>query len=199
MENKTNILSGGPYYELSFILRKGEDIEFFIKDLLEKMSFLSFNFKDSKDSIINLLHEFIFKEEPLDLNTEIEVDIKRRSRVFIQIMSNELVLVDLWFLGSIFEDDPIIKSNKHYFRNLLNELFIKLEAVCATINYDSDCRDLFLTDSSLPDDRYNLSKLDYDTILNQLYNNKFEYAILGKEVTEKEIEYFFISDDDIEW
>jgi hypothetical protein len=146
-----------------------------------------------------MISYFIIKKEPIELNVEIEVDINRTSKIFIEPMSKEFVLIDLCFLGSIFEDKPIIKSIKNFFRSFLDELFKRLDAVCATINYESDCRFLFLIDAFIPDDRYNKSNLEYDIIINQLYKNKFEYAILGKEVTQKEIEWLFISDDDIEW
>lgn len=185
-------LQGGPYYELSFLVRTPDRKEVFLSEFLEKLthSGWSFRLNAGKDEVENMIH--VFENGVLDngvnlhfFNPDISLDIAgtRKSRLFVAVISNELAMVNFWFYGSIWDapewDQPGIKPNdKDVFKRFFEHIFEILKPIAGTMGYEVDCSDLFDTQVTYPDDFYAVESLSPEGIKKRIDQtiNAFEYC-----------------------
>lgn len=196
-----NWLEGGPYYELSILIANRYSKKELVNNCLQKIKLLSTNIKLVEDTAIvkQKIDLFIKKQYCIDLNILIEIAGIRKARLNIFQTLNELAIMDIWFHGSRFEENPINKENKHIFRSFLDELFVKFDSKLASINYEYDVRYLLADDAFNPRKEYSLDRIKLDEVIINLNKKQFEYAIIGKEITKDDIKKIFISEEDTGW
>ncbi len=190
-----NWLQGGPYYELSFLVRTKVDKEGLLKEILEQMTRRKkFKIMESSNRLIEKVKSFAegYEDEgtvqrSIDLNTEIEIEGIRKSRLFITELSTELMKVDLCFYGSEYDAKDwnqigIKEYHKPEFRKLFQNIRRELNPILGTIAYEEDCSALFDTQELIPSEHYQLQNLNLDSIYRivNLKPREFEYCWIGE-------------------
>jgi hypothetical protein len=196
-KEKMNWLQGGPYYQLSFLIRNQEDKEHLLNLILSKMSRKAdFEIVIPIDKLKEKTKTFIkgYEDEGLirrniDINIKIGVSGIRKSRLFIEELSDELAKVNFWFFGSRYDADEwgqlgLKEENKPEFKNFFQFVREQLNPVLGTIAYEEDCSDLFDTEEKYPSEFYKTVNLQLDKIRERIHQNKnaFEYCWINANV-----------------
>lgn len=185
-----NWLQGGPYYELSFLIKNSENKVELLKSILSRLKVsTSFEAQDACSEIENKINEYRVGEEDggiVHRNIEIEAIIQiagaRKSRLNILELSKELVKLNFWFYGSIYADEEwdqksLRVEDKPAFRSFFNLVQNTLDPILGTIAFEEDCEELFLTDVLSPNKFYTIKNLKLGKIQKRLSqkNNEYEY------------------------
>ncbi|WP_271766696.1 hypothetical protein [Aquimarina algiphila] len=197
-----NWLQGGPFYELSFLIKNSRNKVKLINDLVLLFNKIDvIEFVEPEKIIKSKIESYIQKHETIglirrvfDTNTKINVAGMRKSRLHIQELSEELVKINFWFYGSTFDADEwnqvgLKLKDKPKFKLLFNVLKIKINPILGTIAYEEDCSGLFNTSQSPKSSDYSLNKLKLNEMKELVRLNGFEYCWINSEQfgNEKEI------------
>ena len=198
-----NWLKGGPFYELSFLLKNQEDKHILLNDLLESLR---------KRTDIRLVESSAVLNEKMKLfssgyeddgivrrnfvaNAEIKINGKRKSRIYIEELSDELIKLNFWFYGGDadakeWDQIGIKKSHKAGFKEFFHFIKTDLNPILGTIAYDEDCTELFKTKIPIPNEYYRLKNLELQEIKTRLkiVPNEFEYCWISSNQLDNEDE-----------
>lgn len=194
-------LKGGPYYELSFLLRNTEPKSKLAKNVMELLHQLNFDFKIISNLVevekkVDLFEigekndDIIYRS--FEINVEFDISGKRKSRLFIEELSDELSKLSFCFFGAL-QDAPewdqigIKNVDKVAFRRLFECIVKNINPILGTIAYDEDCSALFELEETFPNKKYSLKELSIEKIYKKINNtiNEFEFCwINGKEFDE---------------
>lgn len=125
----------------------------------------------------------------IDINTQIEISGNRKSRFFIQELSDELLKINFWFYGSQYDVEEwnqqgLNEIDKPEFRNFFKFIKEKINPILGTIAYEEDCSELFETVETSPSEFYKLANLQLDKIKERVYRNKNEFEYCWINATE---------------
>jgi hypothetical protein len=195
-------LQGGPFYELSFLLKNTTNKKALIDNIISKLIDNERNFQivEIEAEFQAKINEFVQGQNDnnlvrriLDLNTKINIAGDRKFRLFIAELSEELIKVNFWFYGNTYdaiewEQKGIKEADKPFFKAFLSVIIKKLNPILATIAYEDDCDYLFETNEIYPNQEFTIQKLTIEKIRHRIQNNAFfEYCwINGKEFGRKE-------------
>lgn len=189
-------LQGGPFLEISFLVSVESGRRCLVDNILTKLKYfkpsvtLAISGTELKEKINRF--EIGYPEDDKDLNTKVyhqtqipiyvETDIKRKSILSLRQVSNKLIAVDFWFYGSKWDDPDwnqagITNEQIPIFKNFLHKLFDTFDFVVGTMAYEVSVTDIFDTDETWPDEKYNL-----DNIRKQFLStgNYFDLVIANK-------------------
>lgn len=126
-----NWLQGGPYYELSFLVRNKKNKESLLDEILESLTNrVNVKIVDSSNQLNEKVDSFVkgYEDEgiirrSIDINSEIQIEGNRKSRIFIEELSEELMKLNFWFYGSEYDAEEwnqigIKENQKPKFREL---------------------------------------------------------------------------------
>lgn len=198
-------IQGGPYYELSFLINNSEDKIELLRRILDGLVDLpSFEIRSTAKEIaeeINNYEKGQYEEKIVYRTFEIkaitQIAGKRKVRLHITELSNELIKVNFWFYGSLYDakkwDQKGIKmEDKPYFKDFFNSVKSKLDPLLGTIAYEEDSEELFATEILSPNEFFIIKNLNLQNIRARLNmnRNEYEYFWVDKGVIEnnREIE-----------
>lgn len=176
-------LQGGPFLEVSFLLRLDTDrraivdhllrklknftpkIEFVLpeKDLEERINAFNIGYPfDDNDPDSVIIHS-------LKLPINVDTDGKRKSILTVEQISTQLLRVGFWFYGSVYdvpewEQRGISESQLPLFKHFLNQLFTTLDFPIGMVAYEMDVLELFDTDTGYPDESYHLENISHELL-----------------------------------
>lgn len=181
-------LQGGPYYELSFLIRNQVDKESLVENILSNLNQKTkFNILNPKEDLHRKIRFFVAGEEgggkffrSFDIDTLIEISGNRKSRLFICELSDELLKINFWFYGSQYDaiewnQIGLKESDKPEFRKFFWQAKGILDPILGTIAYEEDCSELFESAHNWPNDCYKVENLSIKTIKERLHRNKNEF------------------------
>ena len=158
----TNWLLGGPYFEVSILTSNQESRECLVNSCIQKLQSLQNDvvLVESKLDIEEKISAFInYNSDNVDLNSWITVAGKRRARFFLAVLSDEIVLINFWFLGDEFSKQPITKKEQPKFKKFLEEALSVYDGFVGTLGWEEDCSCLFETDNPYPNKDYSIKNL----------------------------------------
>ena len=186
-----NWLQGGPYYEFSFLVRNKRNKESLLKEILESLTNrVNVKIVDSPNQLTEKVDSFVkgYEDEgilrrSIDINSVIQIEGNRKSRIFIEELSEELMKLNFWFYGSEYDAEEwnqigIKENHKPKFRELFQLIKKELNPILGTIAYEEDCSELFDTGELIPNENYKLQNLNLQYIKQRvnLNPNEFEYC-----------------------
>ena len=157
-----NWLSGGPYFEVSILTSNRQSRECFINSYIQKLKSLQskVEFVETQLDIEEKIKTFIeCNSDNIDLNIWAAIAGKRRARFFVSVLSDEIILVDFWFLGDEFSKQPITKKDFPKFKRFLEEILCVFDGFVGTLGWESDCSCLFKTENTYPHKDYSVKNL----------------------------------------
>ena len=182
-------LPGGPYYELSLLLDNATEKRVFFENIFTLFGQEKFRFRlqyprELEARIIEYAAGSADEDNlirTLDLPALVEIAGRRKCRLFIAELSEELVKMNLWFYGGEFdyaELQPGIRTaDKPHFERFLHDLIAALNPILATIGYEEDCEVLFGLSEGFPSQGYTFEKLNLEKITNLAKGNSaLEYC-----------------------
>lgn len=183
-----NWLQGGPYYELSFLKSNSEDKAKLLHTILEQLGRIpNLKIESSTNEIENGISEYSKGEQEgklvfrsLEIKVKVECSGQRKLRLNISELSKELVKVNFWFYGSIYDANEwnqkgIRENDKPGFRQLFNQIQVNLKPILGTIAYEEDCEELFVTELLAPNEYFSIKNLNLEKIKERLEKNTKEY------------------------
>lgn len=186
-----NRLQGGPFYELSFLIKNQVDKESLVKqvffDLSKKRNFKIHHTKEELAERVQLFvegeNEDNYPLRSLDIDAQIDISGSRKLRLFIAELSDELLKINFWFFGSLYDANEwnqigLKESDKPEFRLFFEEAKEILEPILGTIAYEEDCSVLFDSEYTYPNKYYKIENLTLEKIKERIYRivNEFEYC-----------------------
>lgn len=196
--NKMNWLQGGPYYELSFLKYNSEDKAKLLQTILDQLSKIpNLKIECSTNEIEKGILDYSKGEEEgklvfryFEIKVKVECSGQRKIRLNISELSKELVKVNFWFYGSIYDADEwnqkgIRENDKPAFRQLFKQIQDNLKPILGTIAYEEDCEEMFVTEILAPNEYFSTKNLNLEKIKKRLEQNINEY------------EYFWIAKGEI--
>ncbi len=185
-----NWLQGGPYYELSFLIQNQEDKKNLIKEIMAKINQSSrFKIVFQSEELEELIELYVNGDKvdgkiyrSLNINTQIKISGNRKSRLFIQELSDELLKVNFWFYGSRYDAEEwnqigLKDIDKPEFRDFFNFIKNNLNPILGTIAYEEDCEELFSTEEISPSQFYSTKNLSLENITERVNRNVNEYEL----------------------
>ena len=188
-------LQGGPYYEISFLLKNSEDKGKLLRSIISKInSQLAIELNHSIKELASRVLAFEQGEKDgLIIRRNIELDAitqisgTRKHRLFISELSEELIKLNFWFYGSLYDakewnQKGIRSIDKPAFIQFFKSAKVVLEPILGTIAYEEDCEELFMTDILSPNKYFSIKNLNINSIKERLNQNvnQYEYFWLGK-------------------
>lgn len=195
-----NWIKGGPYYELSFLLRNSGDKEKLIIGILEKLQHISsIEIVETPDFIKEKIDFYKLGEasggliwRSLGLKAKAQISGSRKFRLVIVELSSELVKLNFWFFGGLKDEKAwnqkgIKPSDKKEFRNFFTNVRDKLKPILGTMAYEEDCAELFDHEKPWPNEAYSLKQLSISKIEQRVNRtmNEFEYCWINGDAFEK--------------
>jgi hypothetical protein len=190
-------LQGGPFLEVSFIMRLETDRQSFVDNLFSKLKSFTptIGFAISEHELQEKLAEFYtgYPDDETDPNTKVyhqaqiptyvDTDFKRKSILSLQQISSKLIAVDFWFFGAE-TDAPewgqkgISQGQVHLFKDMLHRLYDTFHFAIGTVGYENSVTDLFNTGETLPHESYSLNNINKSSVQ---VDNYFIAIIANKE------------------
>ena len=194
-------LSGGPYYELSFLIANTPDpgatataalrtveemraVILVVEDPLKvagKLADYAVGLPmDETDSSVTRV---------LDIDAIAQVAGRRKCRLFVKELSAEYTVLNLWFLGAKSPqanrpDDGIHDAEKPAFQNFFHRvreaLTERLEVVAGTIAFDDDADSLFDCQQPYPHPDYSRRNLFIAHMQKVMVAPAYEYGWVSK-------------------
>ena len=196
-----NWLQGGPYYEISFLINNSEDKEKLLRTILSNLKEKStFEVVNSNDELEDKIEKYVngeIEEEiirrNLDVNSRLQISGSRKSRLNIMELSEELVKVNFWFYGSIYDVEEwnqkgIQEKDKEAFKEFFKSVRMILNPILGTIAYEEDCEELFLSDILSPNKYFSIKNLSIENMTERVNRNinEFEFCWIKGQVFGKE-------------
>ena len=191
-------LQGGPFLEVSFLSELKERKTKTIKDIINKLSKFT-NKVEIVDRNIDEIIDFFDKGYPYDeqdpqtnyihslrLRLYVNLLVKRKATMQIEMVSSNAIMVNFWFYGSIFDAKEwdrigIREEDITGYTNFLIELYCVYEFKIGGIAIEEDVLDLFRCDKSHPDECYRYENVYPDLFLqessyfiNIIWNEKYK-------------------------
>lgn len=176
-------LQGGPFLEISILLTLDLDRQSFADNILTELKSFkpSVDFATSETELKEKISEFeigspyndqgpntkVFHETQIPIY--VDTDLKRKSILSLRQVSDKLVAVDFWFFSSE-RDAPewkqagITNEQLPIFKDFLNKLFDTFDFVIGTLGYEVSVTDLFGTDETWPNKKYNLDNISSQSL-----------------------------------
>lgn len=186
-----NRLQGGPFYELSFLIKNQVDKENLVKQILfnfsKKRNFIAHHAKEELTERLRLFvegeNEGNYLLRSFDIDTQIDISGSRKLRLFIAELSDELLKINFWFYGSPYDAKEwnqigLKESDKPEFILFFKEAKEILEPILGTIAYEEDCTALFDSEYTYPNEYYKIKNLTLEKIKQRIYRtvNEFDYC-----------------------
>ena len=163
-----NWLSGGSYFEVSILTSNQQSRECLINSFIQKLDLLQNKVElvEHRFDIEKKINSFVEQNsDSIDLNVWVTVAGKRRARFFVAILSDEITLIDFWFLGDEFSKQPITKKEQPKFKKFLEEILCVYDGFVGTLGWEADCSSLFETKNSYPHKDYSMKNLKLNEIV----------------------------------
>lgn len=172
-------LQGGPFLEISFLLTLELDRQSFVDSILTKLKSVkptvefAITVAELKEKVSEFEIGYAYDEK--DPNSKfihqaqipvyVDTDGKRKLILSLRQLSDELVAVDFWFFGSECDAPEwnqvgITKRQLPIFKDFVNNLFDTFEFIVGTMAYENSVTDLFATDDTWPNKKYNLDNIN---------------------------------------
>ncbi|MCR2806851.1 hypothetical protein [Paenibacillus soyae] len=186
-----NWLQGGPFLELSFIIM--EPIQ--IGEVISKLQ--NIRFKIEVHNPPEYLHQY-YEGYPYDeddphserihqitLNLTVHTTRKRRALLFVEKISSALVAFSICFYGDADDapewNQPGIRNDElDEFICLLNSIHSELEFNVGCLALEEDIKGLFDVNEVWPNEKYQLSNLNFKDNL-----NKFQAVLISQSLQDK--------------
>jgi hypothetical protein len=156
-----NWLPGGPYYEVSFILLNKCNNKTELINLIDKFSSLNYKIEiHDNNSLENQIKSFFDKNvAQIELNIFINICGKRRSKIYIEQLSDEVMEIDFCFL-----EKELNKSKIDKLKYLLNASMGLYDGIVGMIGCETTCSMvLFGTKEPYPHKDYSIKKIKHFT------------------------------------
>ena len=154
-----NWLSGGPFFEVSILVANQQSRECLINACVQKLLALP-NDVEIAGNIDADVKSFVEgNSDNFDINIWISVAGKRRARFFVAHLSDDIALIDFWFLGDEFSKKPITKKEMPKFKKFLSEILCVFDGIVGTLGWEQDCQCFFDTNNQYPHKDFSLKKL----------------------------------------
>ncbi|WP_293300248.1 hypothetical protein [Pedobacter sp. UBA4863] len=189
-------LQGGPFLEISFLLtleldrhsladnilttlqsfKPAVDFATTETELKEKVSEFEIGYLDNdKDPTSKVYHQ-------TQIPIYVDIDGKRKSILSLRQVSNKFIAVDFWFFGSELDapewnQQGITIDQLPFFQDFLNILFDRFDFVIGTVGYEVSVTDLFVTNETWPNEKYNLDNINKQSLQ---VDNYFSLIIANK-------------------
>jgi vacuolar-type H+-ATPase subunit F/Vma7 len=169
MGMNTNWLPGGPYCEVSFITLNEYNTELAINHCLEKLKSLNYNIEFIDNNIKNRIERYCNKiNDSIELNMFINICGKRRSKAYIERLSDEIIEIDFCFL-----EEDMNKNKMKKLKSLLNDLIALFNGIVGMIGWEMDCGLVFFeTNETYPHKDYSIKKMKHYTNEDIYINNQ---------------------------
>jgi hypothetical protein len=189
-------LQGGPFLEISFLLTLELDRKSLADNILTTLKSLkpTVGFATTETELKEKILEFEvgYLDDDNDLISKVyhqtqipiyvDIDCKRKSILSLRQVSDNLIAVDFWFFGSELDAPEwnqvgITIEQLPFFKEFLYKLFDTFDFAIGTVGYEVSVTDLFDTNETWPNEKYNL-----DNINNKLLqvDNYFSLIIANK-------------------
>lgn len=189
-------LQGGPFLEVSFLLPLEQERQHFVNNVLTKLKTFTptVEFAVNEVELKEKINEFDtgFYDDEKNPNSKIYRSIqipiyidtggKRKSVLSFRQLSDNLVAIDFWFFGSVWDEPEwnqkgIAENQISIFHSLLDNLFDAFDFIIGTVGYENSVSELFDTNETYPNEKYildNLSKQSLQT------DNYYSYIVANK-------------------
>ena len=157
-----NWLSGGPYFEVSILTSNQKSRECLINSCIQKLDTLQNKVElvEHRLDIEEQINLFVEQNsDSIDLNIWVTLAGKRRARFFVAELSDEITLINFWFLGDEFSRQPITNKEQPKFKKFLDEILCVYDGFVGTLGWEEDCSCLFETENTYPHKDYSIKKL----------------------------------------
>jgi hypothetical protein len=163
-----NWLSGGPYYEVSFITLNKYTNETALNNLIDKLNTLNYKIEMYENNLENKVKSFCDKTNiQMELKIHINICGIQRSKIYIEYLSEEIIQIDFCFL-----EEKLNKEKKQRLEKLLNDLMKLYDGIVGIIGYETDCGTvLFETEELYPHEDYSIKNIKHYTN-EDIENNK---------------------------
>lgn len=168
-------LKGGPFLEVSFLMKYEKNSNETIREVIDKLSRISNRIVMVDDNVEEVLKEFatgyLYDEEDphsirhsLRLGLYIYLPLKRKSTLQIEIVSSNSMLVNFWFFGAdhdVKEWDQVgVKEEDFkYFTIFLCELFSIYQFKVGAIAFEQDVLEVFGSNETYPNEAFEFEKV----------------------------------------
>ncbi|NRG45370.1 hypothetical protein HRF87_11420 [Bacillus sp. CRN 9] len=169
-------LNGGPFLEVSFLMKFNGQRKKTIRDILNKLSKVNKTIEivdhDIDGSIDSFESGYLFDEgvyhHSLRLDLYVYLARRRKAILQVEIVSSNAIMVDFWFYGSSFDAPEwnqvgIKKDEMIDFTHFLVELYLIYEFKVGGIAVEHDILELFRCNETYPNEgyRYENASLDF--------------------------------------
>ncbi len=181
-------IQGGPFYEISFLIYNSEEKVELLRTILIKLkNDQTFEIQNSKSQIDTKIINYNVGDldgeivrRNFDINLIIHISGKRKSLLNITELSMELVKLNFWFYGSIYDAKELNQlgirpEDKSAFKDFFNSVRMKLNPILGTIAYEADCEELFAKGILSPHSYFSIQNLNLEIINRRLNQNVNEY------------------------
>lgn len=170
-------IEGGHFLEVSFILESDQQINLFLKEILNNLTKLKFKIQLKDD-----LNKYIVDFKKIQLDEELDKKIKiplfinfsemTKSLLLFNIITEKTVMIDFCF--KYHEQNPQLL--KHCYE-LLKSLYTIFNFKLGVIGVEVDCLDAYDCNEAWPTECYNIKNLNIKNLLNNIVTHYF-YAII---------------------
>lgn len=193
-------LSGGPFYELSFLVNNRTSPKETISSIIATLHKLgpSIEFAGSRKEIDESIDSYqagypydeqdtnsaMIRSAQLDLWTSFAG--RRRSALYIEEISDQVTCVDFCFYGDAIDSDvegqPGLKAEDiPLFEEFFIRIFERFDFPAGTIGTEADAKDLFQFRGGWPNEAYTLDQLD-ESVIDRVAegNSMFTHVLYNK-------------------
>lgn len=179
-------IKGGPLYEISFLLpnsgNKKERLGF-IFNTMNKFEFM-IEFQNTTYDLVMRQREFIeFHKTPkgelnvIDFDFQLYLKERRKGRLIIEELSDELLKLNFIFYGSELDADEwglkgLNLEIKNELELFFEDSFSKYQPIIGTIGYENDVLEFINTDKTYPDNSYNKENINIKQIRREFSGSK---------------------------
>ena len=116
----------------------------------------------------------------LDLNIRVDLLGSRKARLYIEELSDQLLLVNLWFFGcesdaEEWDQKGIRNEDKPAFLALFNLTASLINPILGSIAYEEDAREFFPTQEASPHSDYRIENLSFDFVRKVMEERGYEF------------------------
>ncbi|MFN7253256.1 MAG: hypothetical protein ACK4M9_21150 [Anaerobacillus sp.] len=164
-------LQGGPFLEVSFIIKFNDEKKEVIKAILKKLTNLHHQIEVVDTNLVEMLESFdkgypYDEEDPhsvykhsMHVNLYVSVAGRRKSTLQIEQVSSSALLINFWFFGSEFDAPEwgqigIKGEDLSDFKNFLIDLFYNFKFKIGGVAIEEDVLGLYDCDEARPNECY---------------------------------------------
>jgi hypothetical protein len=164
-------LQGGPFLEVSFIIKLNDEKKEVIKTILKKLSNLNHQIEVVDTNLYEMIESFhkgypYDEEDPdsvyihsMQVNLYVYVAGRRKATLQIEQVSSNALLINFWLFGSEFDASKwgqigIKGKDISYFKNFLIDLYNNFKFKIGSIAIEEDVLGLSDRDETRPNEFY---------------------------------------------